>query len=219
MKHLSAHDFRKSSICISFFLIFTSAVAFESPVFAKLYSKTGRGGEENEQNIVSIRSIKNQDSNEYEIHYNVKSSSSRITGSGTGFMKYGVLRGKFSENHSDGSKCQGNFISQYTDGYLSKHDIQFFITGGRGCKYIGEMPSVSLIEYAGTAYRGMAILHDPSDRPLERLNIRKSPNGKISGQGLSGDVILIEAREKDWVLVRKGSLIGWVHESLIILNN
>jgi hypothetical protein len=219
MKYLSVHNFRKSSICISFFLIFTSAVAFESPVFAKLYSKTGRGGEENEQNIVSIRSIKSQDSNEYEIHYNVKSGSSRITGSGTGSMKYGVLRGKFSETYSNGSKCQGNFISQYTEGYPSKHDIQFFITGGKGCQYVGEMPSVSLIEYAGTISRVMAILHDPLGRPLERLNIRKSPNGTIFGQGLSGDVVYIEAREKDWVLIRKGSLTGWVHESLIILNN
>jgi hypothetical protein len=84
---------------------------------------------------------------------------------------------------------------------------------------LGEMPSVSLIEYSGTMYRGMAILHDPSGRPLEPLNIRKSPNGKIFEKGLSGDVVYIEAREKDWILVRKGDSIGWVHKSLIILND
>lgn len=162
-------------------------------------------------------SFRSQDGVNYEIHYTAKAGGSlRITGSGSGKMRQGTLTGRFTENLSNGTQCSGTFISQYQEGYPSKHEIEFFITGGKGCTQVGETASVKLTEFAGTMYNSMRVLHDPANKPLERLNIRASPNGKLLGYGLSGDIAWYKAREGDWLLVRVGDLTGWIHTSLVL---
>lgn len=66
------------------------------------------------------------------------------------------------------------------------------------------------------------MLHDPQNRPNERLNLRATPNGRLIGYGLSGDVVFVSPESlrgayDGWYKVnfRDSGATGFMHGSLV----
>ena len=161
-----------------------------------------------------------------DFYYSAKLGATRITGKAEPLAEGDFFSGTFTEKLSNGATCTGRFDAYYMDrgnpqvtGYF---DAVWEIRGGRNCPVaFGDSVEVRL-NLGDDSSTYTAMLHDPQNQPLERLNLRATPNGRLIGYGLSGDIVYISPESlrgayDGWykVTFQDSGATGFMHSSLV----